>query len=134
MTTRDVTGRWEGIFNYPRGMAPNGFAATLVEQAGAITGETHERSDAGADHGDTLVAVIEGERIGSAVKFTKRYDTLDRAHYAVRYDGILSPEGDEITGEWTIPGMWSGSFIMVRQPGREVEEERREAVPVTPGG
>ncbi len=122
---RDLTGQWEGIFNYPRGMAPNGFAATLVEHSGAITGETHERSDAGHDHSDELVAVVEGERIGSAVRFTKRYDELARAHYAVRYDGTLSPEGDEITGEWTIPGVWSGSFIMVREIGRSVEEERR---------
>ncbi len=122
MSTRDVTGQWEGIFNYPRGMAPNGFAAELVETAGAITGETHERSDAGADGGDTLTAAVEGERIGSAVRFTKRYHAPTGVH-AVRYDGTLSPEGDEITGEWTIPGVWSGSFIMVRQPGQEVPVE-----------
>lgn len=125
MNARNVTGRWEGILNYPRGMAPNGFAATLVEQAGAITGETHERSDAGHDRGEELVAAVEGDRVGSAVRFTKRYDDLARAHYAVRYDGTLSPENDEITGEWTIPGVWSGSFIMVREVGRGVEEERR---------
>ncbi len=130
MSSRDVTGRWEGIFNYPRGMAPNGFAAELVEQAGAITGETHERSDEGASRGETLVAIVEGERVGSAVRFTKRYDELARAHYAVRYDGTLSPEGDEITGEWTIPGVWSGSFIMVRERGRDepVEEVVGEEV------
>lgn len=125
MTSHNVTGRWEGIFNYPRGMAPNGFAATLVEQAGAITGETHERSDVGQERGDELVAMVEGDRVGSAVRFTKRYDDLARADYAVRYDGTLSPEGDEIVGEWTIPGVWSGSFIMVREKGRSVADERR---------
>lgn len=123
MTTRDVTGRWEGIFNYPRTMPPSGFTADLVEQAGAIIGETQERGDEGPSRGGELVAVVEGERIGSSVRFTKRYHDLVRAHYAVRYDGTLSPEGDEITGEWTIPGVWSGSFIMVRQAVHEVPLE-----------
>ena len=112
-----MTGRWEGIFNYPRSLPPNGFTATFAEQAGIITGETVEASDRDADQGAALPARIDGERIGSAVRFTKCYDDRVRAH-PVHYAGTLSPEGDEIVGEWTIPGVWSGSFIMVRQPGR----------------
>ena len=124
MTGRDLTGRWEGIFNYPRDLPPNGFVATLTERAGAITGGTEEVSDRPADAGAALPAVIEGERIGSAVRFTKRYDDRARAH-PVHYAGTLAPEGDEIVGEWTVPGVWSGSFIMIRQPRREagVEQE-----------
>lgn len=116
MSTRDVTGRWEGIFNYPQNLPPNGFVATLIEQAGVITGDTDEASDRDVDLGATLPAVITGERVGSAVRFTKRYDDRVCAH-PVDYAGTLSPEGDEIVGEWTISGIWSGSFIMVRQPG-----------------
>lgn len=118
MITRDVTGRWEGIFNYPGDLPPNGFVATLIEQAGVVTGETDEAGDRGA----SLPAVITGERVGSAVRFTKRYDDRARAH-PVDYAGTLSPEGDEIVGEWTIPGIWSGSFIMVRQQERVVKAE-----------
>lgn len=120
MNRRDVTGRWEGIFNYPRTMPPNGFVAMLVEQAGTISGEIEETSDGGA----VLTATVYGERTGSSVRFGKRYADPARAHYAVDYVGTLSPEGDEIVGEWTIPGVWSGSFIMVRQPGREVETKQ----------
>lgn len=117
MTTRDVTGRWDGIFNYPRELPPNGFVAVLVEHAGTITGETEEASDRRSDQGAGLPAMIEGERVGTAVRFVKRYDDRVRAH-AVHYAGTVSPEGDEIVGEWTIPAVWSGSFIMVRQPDR----------------
>lgn len=129
MSGCDVTGRWEGIFNYPGDLPPNGFVARLVEQAGVITGETDEASDRDADCGATLPAGIAGERVGSAVRFTKRYDDRVRAH-PVHYAGTLSPEGDEIVGEWAIPGIWSGSFIMVRQPGpvATVEEEVGAAV------
>lgn len=116
-----MTGRWDGIFNYPHDLPPNGFTATLIEQGGAITGETEEVGDTDPGEGETLHALIDGTRIGSAVNFTKHYDRVDRAPFPVRYDGTLSPEGDEIAGEWTIPGIWSGTFIMVRQIGA-VEE------------
>jgi hypothetical protein len=120
MNERDVTGRWEGIFNYPGDLPPNGFVATLVERAGVIAGKTDEVSDREIDLGATLAATIAGERVGSAVRFTKRYDA---GVHPVQYAGTLSPEGDEIVGEWTIPGVWSGSFIMVRQPGQMVKAE-----------
>lgn len=122
MSRRDVTGRWEGIYNYPRGLPPNGFAATLTERAGSIEGKVEERGDVGDDRGATLSATVDGERIGSAVRFVKCYTSDTRAH-AVHYAGTLSPEGDEIVGEWTIPGVWSGTFIMVRQPGPAVTVE-----------
>lgn len=80
-------------------------------------------SDAGRDRGQRLAVVIEGQRVGSSVRFTKRYDDLRRAHHAVRYEGTLAPDGDEIVGEWSISGVWSGSFIMVRQPGLAAEVE-----------
>lgn len=116
MSTRDLTGRWEGIFNYPRQLPPTGYVAVLVERGGVLTGEIEEVGD-GPEHGTPLIALVEGERVGISVRFRKRYADPSRAHYTVRYDGTLSAEGDEITGEWTIPGIWSGTFIMVRAAG-----------------
>ncbi len=113
----DMTGAWEGIYNYPRGLPPSGFRAELRDAAGAITGETEERGDAD-QAGLTLHALIVGTRSDTAVVFTKRYDALARAAHPVRYEGTLSPDGDEVTGRWTIPGSWSGSFIMVRAARR----------------
>lgn len=123
----DCSGAWDGVFNYARGMPPNGFRAELVDHAGAISGETYERSDSPHDRGQTVVALLDGRRDGSAVTFTKRYDDLDRAHYQVMYVGRLSPDGDEITGEWDIPGVWSGTFLMVRHDRRGVAEQRERA-------
>lgn len=108
--SHDLTGRWDGIYNYPRTRPPTGYVALLGDRDGALTGEIEEVSEAG----EPLAAVLDGERVGSQVRFTKRYDDVERAYYAVDYEGGLSAEGDEITGEWTIPGVWSGTFIMVR--------------------
>ncbi|WP_425229079.1 hypothetical protein [Sphingomonas sp.] len=127
MSGRDLTGRWDGIFSYPRLLPPNGFAATLAECDGTLTGEVEERSDDAGDPGAAIAALIDGERIGSTVRFTKRYDAANRAHYAVGYAGTLADDGDEITGEWTIPGLWSGSFIMIRTPGPYAVVEREAA-------
>ena len=112
----DVTGAWEGIFSYPRGLPPSGFRAELREAGGAIVGETEESGDGGA----TRHALVAGTRSGGAVIFTKRYDEADRAPHPVNYAGTLDAAGDEITGRWDIPGHWSGTFIMVRAARRAV--------------
>lgn len=126
----DLSGEWDGVFNYPHGLPPTGFRATLRDQAGALTGETVEEGDA-EEHGTTLIALIEGHRDGAAVAFTKRYDTLGRAYYVVGYDGKVASDGEEISGRWTIPGVWSDTFLMVRSAAalataaREIKEEVR---------
>ena len=79
----DVTGSWEGIFNYPRTMPASGFRCELREHGGVVTGETQERGDAGAERGQTLLALLDGRRDGHALRFVKRYDDPARARYAV---------------------------------------------------
>ena len=123
----DVTGSWEGIFNYPRSMPANGFRCDLREHGGRITGETQERSDGDADQGDTILALLDGTRDGHAVHLSKCYDEPSRAHYVVTYDGTLAADGNEITGRWDIPGVWSGTFIMVRAERHGAVEERLTA-------
>ena len=85
-----------------------------------------EESDAGEDCGATLVALVEGCRDGDHVHFAKRYDTLARAHYAALYQGQVSGDGEAITGRWTIPDAWSGTFLMVRR-SRISALQQREA-------
>ena len=121
----DLTGSWDGVFNYPRGLPPNGFRAALREHGGAVDGETHERSEQGADRGRTITALLTGSRTGTSVHLTKRYDSLHRTHYAVVYEGRLSADGDEITGRWSIPGIWEGTFLMVRQARKAATTARR---------
>ncbi len=121
MTADDLSGQWTGIFNYPRGLPPTGFTATLRDMGGVLTGETAEpRHDGGA----TLTAMIDGTRTGLAVTFVKIYDALDGEHDSVRYEGTVDAGGQEITGRWDIPGVWSGTFIMVRDAGVAAADER----------
>ena len=101
----DMTGRWTGIFNYLDGAASTAFEAELRDVGGAITGETCEPSDGVGDIDPDQRAFVEGTRSGHAVTFVKRYDELHRD--PVAYDGVVDPEGTEIAGTWTIPGVWS---------------------------
>lgn len=71
--------------------------------------------------------MIEGERRGFEVRFTKRYDAFRRATTPVHYSGTLSEDGAEISGTWTIPGNWSGTFLMVRAKPKAAAFERKIA-------
>jgi hypothetical protein len=126
----DLSGRWDGIFNYPRGPGSNHFVAILRDSGGILVGETTEQSDASGDRGATLIAWIEGRHDGGKVSFVKSYDEPTRGHYAVSYQGSVSPDGNEINGIWDIPGIWSGTFIMVRPAGKAIVAEQEIAEPV----
>lgn len=120
----DLSGDWRGIFNYPPthlGTAPpTEFTATLHDAGGALSGHTVEPSLQGA----TITARIDGRRAGTAVTFVKLYDDdRDGDYDTVAYQGEVDAEALEITGRWTIPGGWSGTFIMVREKGVEAEAE-----------
>lgn len=76
-----------------------------------------------------MSATISGKVVSDTAVFLKTYDTLNPGYDAVRYDGMVGDEGLEISGTWTIPGNWSGSFIMIRSGGLVMtqflhEEER----------
>ena len=123
----DVTGSWSGIYSYPRALPANGFMAVLRETAGAITGETIERSPSrhpDYDDGEAR-AFLDGRREGSEVRFIKHYDAAHRLGTPVLYQGTLAPDGDEITGRWEMPGDWSGTFIMTHEARRGAREERQ---------
>ena len=90
-----------------------------------LSGIVTEPGDTLDSRGMVLNAVVEGERIGSSVRFVKRYDYLPRAYYVVDYRGTIAPEGDEIEGEWAIAGSGSGTFLMIRG-GREKEATAHE--------
>ena len=128
----DLSGHWHGFYNMPADEPPTPFEADLLDTGGLLSGETSEEGDTPDCFGMTLHAVIEGRRGGDRVSFTKRYDYLPRADYAILYEGTLAPGGDEIEGGWTIPGIWSGTFLMVRTRSADVAEEARveENVPV----
>ena len=122
--SHDLTGAWDGVFSYSgitgdRDTTP--FLANITDRSGVIEGsiiEPHHHRDV------TMEAVIVGQRIGNTVHFSKDYNTTgDEYRNTVLYYGVLSADGDMITGEWRI-GHWDGAFEMTRQAslGALVEE------------
>ena len=118
----DLSGHWHGFYNMPTAEPPTPFEADLLDTGGLLSGETSEEGDTPDCFEMTLHAVIDGRRDGDRVSFTKRYDYLPRTDYAILYEGRLAPGGDEVEGRWTIPAIWSGTFLMVRAR-REVAAE-----------
>jgi hypothetical protein len=121
----DLSGAWTGYYMAPVALPPTAFEAELRDHGGLLSGIVTELGDTDDCRGVTLNAVIEGRRDGGAVSFTKRYDYLPRAHYAIHYEGRIAEGGDEIEGEWTIPGSWSGTFLMIRGARKSEAVERR---------
>ena len=64
-----------------------------------------------------------GTRHARAVSFRKTYDGTVPGYRAVDYAGTLNDEATEIEGRWTILGVWSGKFMMIRPSRTEATEE-----------
>lgn len=127
-----LTGVWDGQYSYPRRFSPVHFTAVILETGVVIAGTIHEQPPDGPFAGQPLNALIQGEHLGSAVRFTKTYDDAPRGRSRpILYEGVLSADGDEIEGTWTVPGNWSGKFLMIRssRPAASVEARDREEIP-----
>ncbi len=123
---QDLTGVWNGLYSYPDGRSVT-FVATLIESGSTLAGSTHEPC-VGADcPARTLFASVLGSRDGSAVNFRKTYENAGPRFGAVNYDGRLNGEATEIEGRWSIPGMWSGKFMMIRPLREALKEEHRQS-------
>lgn len=126
----DLTGTWDGAFFYkdvPDAGPTTPFVAVIRETSGAFSGtviEPHELKET------TVSATIQGARDGRAVKFAKDYEEDDEDYQeTVQYFGILSEDGDAITGEWRIDH-WTGQFEMTRTPSMVQKAEQKEAIGV----
>ena len=112
----DLSGSWQGLFSYPseRGREPVAFSAEITESTGWLDGEAQEEATAGAVVGQIISASLRGRRSERSVSFLKLYDGAHRGYDTVCYEGEVSVDGNEIDGHWTIPGSWSGRFLMIR--------------------
>ena len=124
----DLSGGWRGTFHYPHGLPPTYFSVILSDRDGLLSGTVEEPLPLELGRSGTIGATLDGRRQGSSVRFTKFYDP-DRDFDAVAYEGTISPEGDEVSGRWNIAGAWSGTVLMVREPGQAAEATRRTEVP-----
>jgi hypothetical protein len=138
--TRSLTGVWQGIYSYPAGGLPTvPFTATLIEAGRSLSGSVHEACMAGGRPTETLFFSLNGSRHGTAVNFVKTYHGTNRCYGTILYDGTVNDEATEIEGRWTIPGDWSGRFLMTRSgdrpqaaAGSERAEAPSESIELTP--
>jgi hypothetical protein len=114
----DLSGTWDGLYEYPQMQPPVPFVARLTETDSWLAGMTQETDV----FGRTLDAALQGRRTGHSVTMLKIYDGGTEGYDTVHYEGIVNADGTEIAGRWTIPGNWSGPFLMIRST--------RSAVPV----
>jgi hypothetical protein len=124
----DMTGLWTGQYWYPEPWElPTCFVATVSDNAGMLTGSTTEASEflTGVDER----ADIRGKRSGTAVNFQKYYDGDGAFGHSVTYDGVLSDDGQQIEGHWSIDD-YSGAFVMSRSLQALQAEEREETAEI----
>ena len=120
------------MFNYPGPFPPVSFEAELRDDGGSITGMVFEPDENPFAIEATLHAIVEGARQGGTLTFTKIYEDAERMPEPVFYSGTIQPDGNEVSGRWEIAGHWSGTFLMVRNPGVAVaaDEEAGQEVPI----
>ena len=115
-----LTGVWHGQYTYPVSFMPTtAFVATLIDSGGVLGGTTHEATDKGK-----RVAIVDGKREGSHVRFVKIYSPASEDYQDVIYTGTLSADRTEIEGEWLVPGTWAGKFMMIRSRGKAKAKAR----------
>ena len=113
----NLSGIWHGRYFYPVNRSPVPFVATMSDIDAWLTGTIEEKGTAGEARGVAMSASIEGRRTGRAVTWLKLYDGRFHHYDSVRYEGDINEDGTEISGRWSIPGNWSGTFLMIRPSG-----------------
>lgn len=110
---RDLSGVWYGRYHATHWDVPaNSFIAHLAETGGAVDGTITEPDDTG--QADIRRAFVTGARHGDRVDFVKQYDPAGPLAHAVAYDGRISDDGTQVTGDWRFTG-YHGQFVMTRE-------------------
>jgi hypothetical protein len=123
----NLSGQWQGFYSYPSRQRPVSFSASLTESGSWLTGTTTEKGSQGATRGRVLDATLQGRRTGRSVTFLKLYADGFPTYDGVHYEGEVREDGTEIEGRWSIPGNWSGKFLMIRAGGHAAEQRQKAA-------
>jgi hypothetical protein len=125
MPAIDLTGAWHGQYSLPNVVGtPVPFEASLIATEDFLGGTITEKATEGPIKGRVLCASISGSRAGPLVSFIKTYEPDCTPYTTVTYEGVVSSDGQEISGDWTI-GKWTGRFLMIRAAGLPQSASRR---------
>lgn len=121
----NLTGVWHGLYTYPEFFEPVYFMASLIHSGSILSGTIHESEVGETGAPLTLYAGVSGSVDRPGVEFAKTYDGSGGWSHTVMYSGLLSSDGSEIEGSWTVAG-WSGRFLMMRS--RQASEAKLREV------
>jgi hypothetical protein len=111
---------WSGAYRYPGDAEPETvFTAWIEEVSGAFTGRTEEPNVLRLGPESVVTADIDGARSGADVRFSKFMDGSGGMRHVILYAGVVDEALTHISGVWTVPGEWSGSFFMARDATEE---------------
>ncbi|MEP7211361.1 MAG: hypothetical protein ABI740_11030 [Alphaproteobacteria bacterium] len=127
----DLTGLWSGEYWYGGAGQPTPFTAHFVDADGSLTGTTLEPNSFADPSLGELSATLRGSRGDLSVRFVKLYDPAPGVHQSpITYSGTVDANFTMIDGEWSIAGVHSGHFVLVRvSRGAQAEAiERAEEI------
>lgn len=102
------------IFLQCTGIPKVDFRADLDQLGAILSGTSTEQNTFDPEAGQILIAELFGKVSGNDVSFTKAYTNSVLGKDKVRYIGLLSDDGTQIIGSWTIEGIWTGKFRITR--------------------
>jgi hypothetical protein len=123
----DLSGSWLGTY-WQQGQ-PTRFEGSLVQGGNTLSGRI-------LDDGPLAESEISGTVSGRRVSFVKRY--LASQNAAIEYTGIISEDGNYISGQWSINRVDSGDWEAHRNDDELLkslttilEKQATTAVPAT---
>lgn len=112
-----LAGVWNGYYYYNDGRTKVDFVLDLKVENGRCVGRTSERNTFGdksaAELFGNVTCQMAGVGPGRVLRFHKQYDGTGGVSHGVEYSGVLSEDGNTVTGQWTIKKT-TGQFSMTR--------------------
>ena len=129
--SNSLSGSWTGRFDYDNVAygTPVSFDAVLTETDGELHGEVVEPNTFRPEGTDTLLAVLVGNRNGTAVSFVKTYTDFEETDHPT-YEGTVNATATRVTGRWFFPktpGV-KGTFLLARTAQSAARKRKRAAV------
>ena len=116
-SAQDAGGAWKGYYYYNDGRIKVEFTLDLGMRDGRCVGRTSEPNTFGDRSATHLYGNIACQSLnvgpGGVFAFHKLYDGTGGVSHGVDYSGVMSADGNTVTGQWRI-GADTGQFSMTR--------------------